>query len=72
MGDGGKTPLRLQFKPQIRLEFHGATITSDAGFLAFRELDDALDLTPKRTDIVFQIGSPNAWAAPDGTALRAL
>ena len=41
MGDGEKTPLRLQFNPQIRLEFHGAAITSDAGLLAFRELDDA-------------------------------
>ncbi len=50
MGDGGKTPLRLQFNPQIRLEFHGATITSDAGLLAFRELDDALDLTPIASD----------------------
>ncbi len=40
MGDGEKAPLRLQFNPQIRLEFHGATITSDAGLLAFRELDD--------------------------------
>ncbi len=36
---------RIQFNPKIRLEFHGATITSDAGVLAFRELDDALDLT---------------------------
>ena len=42
MGDGDKTPLRLQFNPKVRLEFHGATITSDAGLLPIRELDDAL------------------------------
>ena len=45
MGDGDKTPLRLQFNPKVRLEFHGATITSDAGLLPIRELDDALGLT---------------------------
>ncbi len=50
MGDGEKTPLRLQFNPKIRLDFRGATITSDAGLLAFRELDDALDLTPIASD----------------------
>ena len=31
MGDREKASLRLQFNPQIRLELHGATITSDAG-----------------------------------------
>ena len=45
MGDGDKTPLRLRFNPKVRLEFHGATITSDAGLLPIRELDDALGLT---------------------------
>ena len=45
MGDGEKAVLRLQFNPKVRLEFHGATITTDAGLLAFREFDDALGLT---------------------------
>ena len=45
MGDADKIPLRLQFNPKVRLEFHGATITSDAGLLPIRELDDALGLT---------------------------
>ena len=46
MSDGEKASLRLQFNPKVRLAFHGATITTDAGLLAFREFDDALGLTP--------------------------
>lgn len=50
MGDGEKTPLRLQFNPKVRLEFRGSTITSDAGLLPFRELDDALSLASMASD----------------------
>jgi hypothetical protein len=50
MGDGENAPLRLLFNPKIRLEFRGATITSDAGLLPVRELDEALGLTRIATD----------------------
>ena len=52
MGDGEKTPLKLNFDSKVRLEFRGATITSDAGLLACRELDDALSLTDSVDDFL--------------------
>ncbi|MBU0638786.1 MAG: transposase [Planctomycetes bacterium] len=45
MGDRRKRVRRVRFDGKLRLEIHGAKITSDAGLLPFRELDEAFRLT---------------------------
>jgi hypothetical protein len=45
MGDTTSGQVRLSFNSQLRVEFRGATVTSDAGLLLPRELDERLGLT---------------------------
>src|SRR5438128_9668426 len=44
VSDATSGPVRLSFNPPLRIEFRGATVTSDAGLLLPRELDERLGL----------------------------
>jgi hypothetical protein len=45
MGDGQNGNLRLDFDRRVRLKFLGSQVTTDAGLLAYRELDETFGLT---------------------------
>ncbi len=45
MGEAGKDALRVGFDRAIKLEFHGAKVSSDAGLFPYRDLDEAAQLT---------------------------
>jgi len=45
VGDAKSDPARLSFNPQLRVEFRGAKVTSDAGLLLPHELDERLGLS---------------------------
>ena len=59
MGEARKDALRVGFDRTLKLEFHGAKVSSDAGLFPYRDLDDAARLTESvATDLFdFRTGS---------------
>ena len=52
MGDGKNGDLRVDFDRRVKLTFLGSKVTTDAGLLAYRELDEVLRLTETADDFL--------------------
>jgi len=57
-GEANRGALRLDFDRRLLLQFRGSAITSDAGLLPYRELDDAVGLNVLQDKIGYLIKRP--------------
>ena len=66
-GESRKGVIRPDFNRSIMIDFMGATITSDVGFLLVREIDDRFKIIAPMGDCLEDLRSPplrNLQASP--------
>ena len=72
MGEAGKDALRVGFDGSLKLEFHGSTVTSDAGLLPYRELDEVLGWTAMAEGFLDDLADRPEHTAHDGRLTAAV
>ena len=65
-GEADKGALRLDFDRCLMLQFCGSAITTDAGLLAYRKLDDTLELTDKSAGTLAEARTRKKSSPPVG------
>jgi hypothetical protein len=71
-GEAESNVFRFDFDRRLMLQFRGSAVTSDAGLLAYRELDEALGLTDWRDNFAVSARADcgQAAAAPPSSVMN--
>ena len=69
-GEAKRGPLRVGFDRRLKLEFHGSQISTDAGLLPYRELDEVLGLSALAGEALLEVRQGKNTRHPPTGLLR--